>query len=69
MAYGYEFPHATMFDSDLREIIELLKKVMEKCNISQTLQSPYINVKECGAIGDGVVDDTKAFQIALSKSH
>ena len=44
MAYGYEFPHSSMFDSDLREVIELCKKILG-LHYSSDIKV-YLNVDE-----------------------
>lgn len=102
MGYMNEFPHSRMFDSDLREILdmynslkdlpdkfsdlkdyvtnyfknlniedELDKKIEEAANSGELIAIiapylPFITPQMFGAIGDGLTDDTEAFNTALA---
>lgn len=59
MGYMNEFPHSRMFDSDLREIIELI------ANLRKSDCKDCINVKDYGALGNGYSDDYYSIEKAL----
>ena len=67
MGYMNEFPHSTMFDSDLREILEIFQEVKEFPNKKLDLNYyNYVTPQMYGAKGNGVHNDTKALEEAIN---
>lgn len=77
MGFMYEFPHTRVWDSDLREIIDMIKPLETFYKEYATVISNIVDyekifpltVKSYGAKGDGITDDTAAIIECLNKQH
>lgn len=74
--WPFKYPYTNFHELNLDWIIEEIKKSSEKVNdipniVNTAVEAaemgyPFVNVKSYGAKGDGIADDTLAFQEALN---
>lgn len=71
MGYMNEFPHSRMFDSDLREILELFNEVkylpekLDELLSKGKISFNHVTPQMFGAKADGITSDTEAIRRAL----